>query len=112
MADLVGKTLGVYRLENALGRGGMATVYRAFQVTVKRYVAIKVMAADIASDPGFVERFSREAEVIASLQHPHILPVIDYGEADGVHYLVMRYLEGGSLEDRMRKKPLTPAAPA
>ena len=106
MADLVGKTLGVYRLENSLGRGGMATVYRAYQATIKRYVAIKVMAADIASDPGFVERFTREAEVIASLQHPHILPVIDYGEADGVHYLVMRYLDGGSLEDRMRTRPL------
>ncbi len=107
MADLVGKTFGAYRLEAALGKGGMATVYRAYQTAVKRYVAIKVMAADIASDPGFVERFTREAEVIAALQHPHILPIIDYGEAEGLHYLVMQYLEGGSLEDRMRKRPLT-----
>src|SRR5579859_4792303 len=107
MSDLVGKTLGIYRLEMPLGKGGMATVYRAYQSAVKRYVAIKVMAANLADDPGFVQRFSREAQVIASLQHPHILPIIDYGQSDGLHYLVMPYLEGGSLEDRMRKQPLT-----
>ncbi len=107
MSDLVGKTLGPYKLEATLGKGGMAMVYRAYQASVKRYVAIKVMAAEIADQPGFVERFEREAEVIASLEHPHILPVIDYGNADGVHYLVMRYIEGGSLEDRMRRKPLS-----
>src|SRR5947209_3187357 len=107
MTDFVGRTLGPYKLEAALGKGGMATVYRAFQATVKRYVAIKVMASEIADQPGFIERFEREAEVIASLEHPHILPVIDYGNADGVHYLVMRYIEGGSLEDRMRRKALS-----
>ncbi len=107
MSDFVGRTLGPYKLEAALGKGGMATVYRAFQTTVKRYVAVKVMSTEIADNPGFVERFTREAEVIAALQHPHILPVIDYGDAEGVHYLVMRYIENGSLEDRMRKKPLS-----
>ena len=107
MNDFVGRQLGPYKLEEQLGRGGMATVYRAFQTTVKRYVAVKVMSPDIARDPGFVERFAREAELIASLQHPHILPVIDYGEADGTHYIVMRYIEGGSLDDRMRRRPLT-----
>jgi tRNA A-37 threonylcarbamoyl transferase component Bud32 len=107
MADYVGRTLGPYKLEAALGKGGMATVYRAFQASVKRYVAIKVMAPEIADQAGFVERFEREAEVIASLEHPHILPVIDYGNADGIHYLVMRYIEGGSLEDRMRRVPLS-----
>ncbi len=107
MSDFIGRQLGPYKLEEQLGRGGMATVYRAFQTTVKRYVAVKVMSPDIARDPGFVERFAREAELIASLQHPHILPVIDYGEADGTHYLVMRYIEGGSLDDRMRRQPLT-----
>lgn len=107
MSNFSGRTLGPYKLETALGKGGMATVYRAFQTTVKRYVAVKVMSPEIADNPGFVERFTREAEVIASLQHPHILPVIDYGEAEGVHFLVMRYIENGSLEDRMRKAPLT-----
>ncbi len=107
MTDYVGRTLGPYRLEMALGKGGMATVYRAYQSSVKRYVAIKVMAPEIADQPGFVERFEREAEVIAALEHPHILPIIDYGNADGIHYLVMRYIEGGSLDDRMRRKALT-----
>src|SRR5262245_24493206 len=107
MSDFAGKTLGPYRLETPLGRGGMATVYKAFQTSVRRYVAVKVMASDIANDPGFVERFQREAEVIASLEHPHILPIIDYGTDQNVHYLVMRYIEGGSLEDRMRRKSLT-----
>src|SRR5512147_268539 len=107
MVDYEGRTLGPYKLEAALGKGGMATVYRAYQTSVKRYVAIKVMAPEIADQPGFVERFAREAEVIASLEHPHILPVIDYGNDEGIHYLVMRYIEGGSLEDRMRKKPLS-----
>src|SRR5258708_15382534 len=107
MTDFVGRTLGPYKLEVLLGRGGMASVYRAYQSSVKRYVAIKGMSPEIASEPGFVERFEREAEVIASLEHPHILPVIDYGTADHIHFLVMRYIEGGSLEERMRRAPLS-----
>src|SRR5262249_32822018 len=81
--------------------------YRAYQTGLKRYVAIKVMAPEISSEPGFVERFDREAQVIAALEHPHILPVIDYGIVENVHFLVMRYLEGGSLDEKMRRKPLT-----
>jgi serine/threonine protein kinase len=107
MSNLVGRTLGPYKLEAPLGKGGMAMVFRAYQTSVKRYVAIKVMAPEIASEPGFVERFSREAEVIAQLEHPHILPVMDYGEADGLHYIVMRSIEGGSLDDVIREKQLS-----
>ena len=107
MSNLVGRTLGPYKLEAPLGKGGMAMVFRAYQTSVKRYVAIKVMAPEIASEPGFVERFSREAEVIAQLEHPHILPVMDYGEADGLHYIVMRSIEGGSLDDVIRTKQLS-----
>ncbi|HVO43685.1 MAG TPA: protein kinase, partial [Aggregatilineales bacterium] len=105
--DFIGKTLGPYKLEAQLGQGGMASVYRAFQASVKRYVAIKVMSADIAGDPGFVERFEREAQVIAALEHPHILPIIDYGTVEDIHYLVMRYLDGGSLDQRMRRQALS-----
>lgn len=106
MALSVGQTIGPYKLEQQLGRGGMATVFRAFQASVKRYVAIKVMSPEIANEPGFVERFNREAEVIGALQHPHILPIIDYGEADSFHYIVMRYMDGGSLDERMNSGAL------
>ncbi|MCS6872650.1 MAG: protein kinase, partial [Anaerolineae bacterium] len=79
-SQFVGKTLGQYRLEAPLGKGGMASVYRAYQASVDRYVAVKVMMPEIANDPSFVERFQREARIIAKLEHPHILPIIDFGE--------------------------------
>ncbi len=104
----VGRTLGQYTLEAPLGKGGMASVYRAYQASVDRYVAIKVMTPEIANDPGFVERFQREARIIGRLEHPHILPVIDFGESDGTYYIVMRYMDGGSLDDRMRQRRLQP----
>jgi len=105
--NLVGRTLGPYKLEAPLGKGGMAAVYRAYQASVRRYVAIKVMASEIANEPGFVERFEREAQIIASIEHPHILPVIDFGVADNVHYIVMRFMDGGSLDDLLRQRRLT-----
>lgn len=105
--NLVGRTVGPYRLEAPLGKGGMAAVYRAYQSSVRRYVAIKVMAQEIANEPGFIERFEREAQIIASIEHPHILPVIDFGVADNIHYIVMRFMDGGSLDDLMRQRRLT-----
>ncbi|PJF31825.1 MAG: hypothetical protein CUN51_02460 [Candidatus Thermofonsia Clade 1 bacterium] len=104
----VGRTLGQYRLETPLGKGGMASVYRAYQASVDRYVAIKVMTPEIANDSSFVERFQREARIIAKLEHPHILPIIDFGESEGIYYIVMRYMDGGSLDDRMRQRRLRP----
>ncbi|MFN7210431.1 MAG: protein kinase domain-containing protein, partial [Aggregatilineales bacterium] len=104
----IGKTLGQYKLEMPLGKGGMASVYRAYQASVDRYVAIKVMTPEIANDPSFVERFQREARIIAKLEHPHILPIIDFGESGGIYYIVMRYMDGGSLDDRMRQRRLAP----
>jgi serine/threonine protein kinase len=102
----VGKTLGQYKLEAPLGKGGMASVYRAYQASMDRYVAIKVMTPEIADDPNFVERFQREARTIGRLEHPHILPVIDFGVSDGIYYIVMRYMDGGSLDDRLRQRRL------
>jgi len=102
----VGRTLGQYRLEAPLGKGGMASVYRAYQASMDRYVAIKVMTPEIADDPNFVERFQREARIIGRLEHPHILPVIDFGVSDGIYYIVMRYMDGGSLDDRLRQRRL------
>ena len=103
LEDLTGQVLGPYRLEALIGRGGMATVYRAHQTSMQRDVAIKVMAPHLAGNPEFVARFEREARVIARLQHPHILPVFDFGRTDAYIYLVMRLVEGGVLSDKLRQ---------
>jgi serine/threonine protein kinase len=79
----------------------MATVYKAYQASVDRYVAIKVLPSQLAESKEFAARFHQEARIIAKLEHPHILPVFDYGESDGVAYFVMRYLDAGTLKDRM-----------
>jgi predicted hydrocarbon binding protein len=100
MSGLGGCELGQYRIVDEIGRGGMATVYRAEQPSIGREVAIKVLHRGlIEQDAGFLERFFREVQVAASLQHPYILPVYDYGESDGQPYIVMAYLTGGTLAD-------------
>ncbi len=96
-----GQMLGPYRIINQIGKGGMATVYKAYQASVDRYVAIKVLPSQLAESKEFAARFQQEARIIANLEHPHILPVFDYGESDGVAYLVMRYLDAGTLKDKM-----------
>jgi serine/threonine protein kinase len=96
-----GQMLGPYRIINQIGRGGMATVYKAYQSSVDRYVAVKVLPSQLAESREFATRFQQEARIIAKLEHPHILPVFDYGETDGVAYFVMRYLDAGTLKDRM-----------
>jgi serine/threonine protein kinase len=95
---LVGQTLGQYRLIERIGRGGMATVYKAYQPSLDRYVAVKVLPTYLAHDPDFAARFRREARAIAKLNHPHILPVHDYGQEGELSYIVMRYVEGGTLK--------------
>ncbi len=102
--DLTGHTLGQYELRELLGRGGMGAVYRAYQRTLKRAVAVKVLPAALAADADFVARFTREAETAASLEHPHIIPVYDYGVEGGTSYIVMRLLSGGTLADRMAQR--------
>lgn len=107
MSDpLISKTLGHYEIVGKLGKGGMATVYRARQLNMQRDVAIKVMSADLAADPEFVARFEREAHVIARLEHPRILPVHDFGHEGELFYLVMRLVEGESLYYRLKRGPL------
>ncbi|MCZ7541608.1 MAG: protein kinase [Anaerolineae bacterium] len=107
MAELSGHMLGQYHLGDLVGRGGMASVYRARQVSMDRDVAIKVMSAALSHNAEFVARFEREARVIARLQHPHILPVIDFGRSNEHIYLVMRYVESGILSDRLRASTLS-----
>jgi predicted Ser/Thr protein kinase len=107
MEDLTGKQLGSYQVVEPLGEGGMAAVYKAYQPGMERYVALKILPRHFASDPEFVGRFEQEAKVLAKLQHPHILPVFDFGEADGYTYIVMPFLESGDLTDLLQGQPLS-----
>jgi len=98
---VIGKQLGSYQIIDKLGAGGMASVYLGYQAAVDRQVAIKVLPPHPGLDSAFVERFEQEARTIAKLQHPHILPLFDYGKQDDIIYLVMAYVDGGTLEDRI-----------
>ncbi|MDZ4767733.1 MAG: serine/threonine-protein kinase [Chloroflexota bacterium] len=103
---LIGKKLGKYTVTASLGQGGMATVYVGHQDDIDRDVAIKVLAPHPGQDARFVGRFRQEARTIARLQHPHILPVYDYGDEDNILYLVMAYIRGGTLSERIRRGAL------
>ncbi len=99
--------LGRYEIRGELGRGGMATVYRAYDPLFEREVAIKVLPPHLMEDPQFRKRFEREARIVARLEHPAIVPVYDVGEENGQLFFVMRYMSGGSLADRLKKGPLS-----
>ncbi|MBN1966458.1 MAG: protein kinase [Anaerolineae bacterium] len=99
MTGLAGQTLGPYLIREQIGGGGMGRVYRAYHPATDRDVAIKVLSPDLAGIPDFQARFEREARVVASLQHIHILPLFDYGQAEDLPYLVMPYISGGTLRD-------------
>lgn len=101
MPDLVGHTLGQYRIIEQIGLGGMATVYKAYQPALERYVAIKVLPAYYAHEPGFAERFTREARAVAKLTHPHVLPIYDFGQESGLSYIVMQCVDAGTLKDML-----------
>src|SRR4051812_25394735 len=104
MSTLVGMELsGRYRLDAQIGAGGMSTVYRAFDLTLERPVAVKIMHREIASDSDQLERFRREAKAVARLGHSHIVGVIDAGEEDGRPYIVLEYVEGETLKSRIRR---------
>ena len=103
MADLIGR----YEVVREVGRGGMAVVYLARDPHVNRQVAVKVLPRQFTYDPQFRARFQREAEAVAALEHPAIVPVYDYGEHNEQPYLVMRYMAGGSLSARMERGPLS-----
>jgi len=92
---------GRYRVEEVLGRGGMATVYLARDDELERPVAVKVLAGHLADDPSFRDRFVREAKLAAQLSHPNVVQIYDAGEDDGTPYIVMEYVEGRSLDDEL-----------
>ncbi len=106
MDDLIGKQFGPYTLTEKIGEGGMAEVYKGYQRSLNRYVAIKVLRGELARDQEFVTRFQREALAVAKLNHPNILHVYDAGVMDGVYYIAMDYVEGGSLKELIQRGPL------
>ena len=99
---MIGKTIGKYRIVEHLGRGGMAEVYKAYQPSLDRYVAIKMMHTFLADEKEFLARFEREAKVVATLRHPNIVQVYDFDAEGGVYYMVMEYINGETLKARMQ----------
>jgi cyclic di-GMP phosphodiesterase len=97
-----GAALGRYRIAELIGRGGMGNVYKAYHPGLDRFVAIKVLPDDLAEDLNFLRRFQVEAATVARLKHPNILSVFDFGDEDGVPFLVLELVQGGSLEDRLQ----------
>lgn len=100
---LEGQTLGKYRVLDALGRGGMAQVYRGYHPQLDRYVALKVLRSDLVEQDEFLGRFKREAHAVSGLRHPNIVQVFDFDVQDGLHYMVMELLEGDTLRARLNE---------
>jgi serine/threonine protein kinase len=97
-----GDTVGRFVLQERLGEGGVGVVYRASDPSDGEVVALKLLKQELSADPGFVHRFEREARIARTVQHRHLVPVVDAGEARGTHYLAARFYPGGSLDDRQR----------
>ncbi len=112
MSSLVGKSLGQFRVVERIGAGGMATVFKAYQPTLDRYVAIKVLPPHHARDQVFVKRFVQEARSVAKLTHPNIVQIHDFSseEESNLTYIVMEYVEGGTLKDRLKRALPVPEA--
>lgn len=106
MDPLIGQMIGPYRVTSRIGDGGMAVVYKGYQESLNRDVAIKVLRSELAQDEQFLERFRREALSVAELSHPNILHVYDAGSMQGLHYIVMAYVDGGSLKDLINQGPV------
>src|SRR3954471_2637861 len=106
----LGTRFGPYELKSLIGVGGMGEVYRAYDTVRERTVAVKLLRPERAADHGFQERFRRESRVAARLQEPHVIPVHDFGDIDGVLYIDMRLVEGASLKDELRVNGALPPA--
>lgn len=107
MAWREGEKIGPYTILNQLGQGGMATVYKAHHPDLNRYVAIKVMHQTFLEDPTFLARFQREAQIVAGLEHPNIVPIYDFQQHAGLPYLVMKLIEGQTLKQRISNRALS-----
>jgi len=106
MKDLTGTRVGSYEIVERLGGGGMAVVYRAIQQPLGREVALKALSPELFQDDGFVKRFEAEAKTLAKLDHPNILPIYDFELSDGMAYLTMPLIRGGTLRDILNRGPL------
>jgi|GEM_PF-476651 len=103
----IGQNIGQYRIVGQLGQGGMATVYKAYHPSLDRHVAIKILHSAFKDDETFYSRFQREAQIVAKLEHPHIVPVYDFDANESEPYLVMKFIEGETLKRRMKRQSLT-----
>ncbi|MGW0865888.1 serine/threonine-protein kinase [Streptomyces sp. NPDC002611] len=109
-SELLGQQIAGYRIEKEIGRGGMAVVYRARDLRLERTVALKLLAPELARNDTFRRRFTHESRAAAAIDHPHIVPVFEAGETDGVLYIAMRYVVGSDLRHLLdREGPLSPA---
>ncbi|MFE7650068.1 serine/threonine-protein kinase [Streptomyces phaeoluteigriseus] len=112
-SDLIGRQVAGYRIEREIGRGGMAVVYRARDLRLERTVALKLLAPELARNDTFRKRFTHESRVAAAIDHPHIVPVFEAGETDGLLYIAMRYVAGSDLRHLLDDRgPLPPATAA
>ena len=105
----VGTELAGYRIESLLGVGGMSVVYLAEDLRLRRRVALKLLAAGLAEDESFRDRFLRESELAASIDHPNIVPIYEAGATEDILFIAMRYVQGRDLNERLRRGPLDPA---
>ena len=108
LPEEVGKHFPQFEILALLGQGGMGAVYKARQPSLDRFVALKILPAQAAADAGFAERFNREARALAKLSHPNIVAVYDFGQADGLHYLIMEYVDGLNLRQLQQAGKLPP----
>src|SRR5881628_3953523 len=106
MSLSAGTKLGPYEIQAPIGAGGMGEVYRARDTRLERTVAVKVLPSHLSTSPEVRQRFEREAKTISQLSHPHICALYDVGNQDGTEYLVMEFLEGETLADRLGRGPL------
>ncbi len=108
MLGLVGRTIGRYHIVEQVGQGGMSSVFRAVETTTSRTVAIKIISPYLANEPQFKARFEREIRLLRRLQHPNIIPILDFGEAEGLAFIVMPFIATGTLHERLQNGPLDP----
>ena len=111
MLDLVGQRLGQYRIDARVARGATSTIYKAYQEKLDRYVAVKVLSPHFIDEPGFLDRFYQEARAVARLDHPNILPVYDFDQVGEIVYIVMKYVNTGTLRHVMHGPLDLPAKP-